>query len=91
MAKGGNYNGYCDEEVTQALDTLNVTSDEDTQTELLVEAEAGIWADAVSLPIFQFPALLVSSDRVSEVKQMPLSPAYFWNFWEWTPVTGDSE
>lgn len=91
MAKGGNYMGYCNEEVTEALKTLNVTSDYDAQTELLEQAEAGIWADAVSIPIFQFPGLLVNSDKVTEVKAMPLSPDYFWNFWEWTPVEAAAE
>ncbi|WP_127475711.1 ABC transporter family substrate-binding protein [Microbacterium sulfonylureivorans] len=91
MAKGGNYNAFCSEEVTEALHTLNVTSDYDAQTELLKTAEAGIWADAVTLPIFQFPGLLVNSDKVTEVKAMPLSPDYFWNFWEWTPVGAGAE
>lgn len=85
-AKGGNYNGYCNEDVTDTLLTLNTTSGHDEQTDLLKTAEKGIWDDAVTIPIFQFPGLLVSSDKVSEVKIMPLSPDYFWNFWEWTPV-----
>lgn len=89
-AKGGNYMGYCNQDVTDALATLNVTSDADTQTELLQTAETAIWADAVTIPIFQFPGLLVSSNKVSEVKAMPLSPDYFWNFWEWTPVESGS-
>lgn len=88
-AKGGNYNGYCNEDVTTALQTLNVTSDYDAQTDLLEQAEAGIWSDAVTIPIFQFPGLLVSSDRVTGVKAMPLSPDYFWNFWEWAPVESE--
>lgn len=91
MAKGGNYNGYCDEEVTEALKTLNVTSDFDEQTDLLEAAETGIWADAVSIPIFQFPGLTVNSDKVTEVKAMPLSPDYFWNFWEWAPADASAE
>lgn len=91
MAKGGNYNGYCNDEVTEALKTLNVTSDADEQTELLKTAEAGIWADAVTLPIFQFPGLTVNSDKVTEVKAMPLSPDYFWNFWEWAPADASAE
>ena len=90
-AKGGNYMGYCNQDVTDALATLNVTSDADTQTELLQTAETAIWADAVTIPIFQFPGLLVSSNKVSEVKAMPLSPDYFWNFWEWTPVEAAAE
>lgn len=84
-AKGGNYNGYCDEAVSEALQTLNVTADEAAQTELLTTAEAGIWEDAVTIPIFQHPGLLVWSDDVTGVEPMPLSPSYFWNFWEWTP------
>lgn len=91
MAKGGNYMGYCNQDVTDALHTLNVTADHDEQTALLETAEAGIWADAVSIPIFQFPGLLVNSDKVTEVKAMPLSPDYFWNFWEWTPVEAAAE
>ncbi len=91
MAKGGNYNGYCDEEVTAALKELNITSDFDAQTDLLEAAEAGIWADAVSIPIFQFPGLTVNSDKVTEVKAMPLSPDYFWNFWEWAPADASAE
>ncbi len=85
-AKGGNYNGYCNQEVSDALKELNITSDADAQTELLKIAETGIWADAATIPIFQFPGLLVSSDRVTGVKAMPLSPDYFWNFWEWAPA-----
>ena len=89
--KGSNYMGWCNEETTEALKTLNVTADYEEQTSLLETAEAGIWADAVSIPIFQFPGLLVNSDKVTEVKEMPLSPDYFWNFWEWTPVGADAE
>jgi peptide/nickel transport system substrate-binding protein len=33
----------------------------------------------------------VNSDKVTEVKAMPLSPDYFWNFWEWTPVDAGAE
>jgi peptide/nickel transport system substrate-binding protein len=89
--KGSNYMGWCNEETTEALKTLNVTADYDEQTSLLETAEAGIWADAVSIPIFQFPGLLVNSEKVTEVKAMPLSPDYFWNFWEWSPVGADAE
>ncbi|GAA1690272.1 hypothetical protein GCM10009808_04040 [Microbacterium sediminicola] len=89
LAKGGNYNGYCNQDVSDLLLTLNTTSDYDAQTAILEEAEAGIWSDAVTIPIFQFPGLLVSSDRVTGVEIMPLSPDYFWNFWEWAPVESE--
>ncbi|MFC7268640.1 ABC transporter family substrate-binding protein [Microbacterium fluvii] len=90
-AKGGNYMGYCNQEVTDLLAELNVTADADKQTELLTQAETLIWADAVTIPIFQFPGLTVSSKNVTGVKQMPLSPDYFWNFWEWAPANASAE
>lgn len=90
-AKGGNYMGYCNEDVTDLLHTLNVTADADEQTDLLNQAEQLIWADAVTIPIFQFPGLTVASDQVTGVKAMPLSPDYFWNFWEWAPAEAAAE
>ncbi|GAA1992660.1 ABC transporter family substrate-binding protein [Microbacterium pumilum] len=89
--KGGNYNGYCNQEVTDLLLELNVTADADKQTELLKQAEAAIWADNVTIPIFQFPGLTVSSEEVTGVKAMALSPDYFWNFWEWAPADAAAE
>ncbi|BDV31024.1 ABC transporter family substrate-binding protein [Microbacterium terricola] len=89
--KGGNYNGYCNQEVTDLLAELNVTADADRQTEILTDTETLIWADAVTIPIFQFPGLTVSSDKVTGVKAMPLSPDYFWNFWEWAPAGAAAE
>lgn len=91
LDKGGNYNGFCDQGVTDTLNELNITSDHDAQTELLKTAEQGIWDSATSIPIFQFPALTVSSDRVTGVKAMALSPDYYWNFWEWAPTDAAAE
>lgn len=91
LDKGGNYNGFCDQGVTDTLNELNITSDHDAQTELLKTAEQGIWDSATSIPIFQFPGLTVSSDRVTGVKAMALSPDYYWNFWEWAPTDAAAE
>jgi len=88
-AKGGNYNGYCNPAVDEALSTLNVTSDADEQTALQLEIEQALWGDAYGVTIFQFPGLWVSSDTVTGVKGNPLSPDYFWNFWEWAPADAE--
>ena len=58
----------------------------DEQTQLQLQIEQELWADAYGTTVFQFPGLLVWSDQVTGVTDNPLSPNYFWNFWEWTPV-----
>jgi peptide/nickel transport system substrate-binding protein len=87
MEKGGNYSGYGNPAVDALLDELSVTSDPSKQTEIMTEIEKTLISDAYGTMIFQFPALTVASAKVSGVKPGPLSPGYFWNFWEWAPVT----
>ena len=40
--------------------------------------------DAFGITIFQFPQPTAVSNRLANVSSIPLSPTYFWNFWEWT-------
>lgn len=86
LSKAGNYNGYANSTVDSLLADLNITTDLAKQTELMLEIEKNLIADAYGTTIFQFPGLTVSSAKVSGVKPSPLSPGYYWNFWEWTPV-----
>jgi len=86
LMKGGNYTGYSNPAVDDLLATLQVTVDPATQTAIQLKIEKLLWADAYGTTVFQFPGLLVSSNKVSGVKDNPLSPNYFWNYWEWTPV-----
>lgn len=86
LLKGGNYSGYSNTTVDEKLATLQVTVDPDEQAQLQLEIEQQLWADAYGTVVFQFPGLLVWSDQVTGVKDNPLSPNYFWNFWEWTPA-----
>jgi peptide/nickel transport system substrate-binding protein len=87
LAKAGNYNGYGNSKVDQLLKDLEITTDLTKQTEIMLEIEKTLIADAYGTTIFQFPGLTVSSAKVSGVKPSPLSPGYYWNFWEWTPVS----
>ena len=87
LEKGGNYNGYANPKVDELLATLNVTTDLEQQTAIMLEVEKNLISDAYGTMIFQFPGLTVSSSKVSGVSPSALSPGYFWNFWEWTPVT----
>jgi peptide/nickel transport system substrate-binding protein len=86
-AKAGNYNGYGNPKVDGLLAELNITTDLEKQTALMLEIETNLVADAYGTTIFQFPGLTVSSSKVTGVKPSPLVPNYFWNFWEWELVT----
>jgi peptide/nickel transport system substrate-binding protein len=87
LSKGSNYNGYSNPKVDSLLNTLSVTTDVEKQTALMLEIEQNLISDAYGTKIFTFPGLTVSSAKVTGVKPNSLSPYYFWNFWEWTPVT----
>jgi len=85
-AKQSNYSGYSNTQVDDLLAKLDVTVDAKDQTDLQLQIEKLMWADAYGTTVFQFPGLLVSSDKVTGVKDNPLSPNYFWNYWEWAPA-----
>ena len=85
--KGGNYSGYCNPAVDALIAQLNTQPDPAQQAELILEIEKKLVEDAYGTVIFQFPGLLVwNKERVTGVVDNPLSPNYFWNFWDWTPV-----
>ncbi len=46
-------------------------------------AERLIVKDAITLPIFQHPAVTAVNANLKNVKPAPLSPTLVWNFWEW--------
>lgn len=78
-----NYGGYSNAEVDRLLNELNVTTDAARQKALKVEVEKLLVDDAFGLTIYQFPEITGISDNIQGVSSIPLSPNYFWNFWEW--------
>ena len=86
-----NYYGWSNEELDELFDTLSATPDEATQDDLRVQAEEIVGAQAWSVPIFQFPGITAWSDQTEGVVPGFLSPTYFWNFWDWAPVTAAAE
>lgn len=87
LTKGGNYTGYGNADVDGWLRQLNTEPDVAAQEELMRQIEKRLVDDAYGLTIFQFPGLVVwNKEKVSGVKDNPLSPNYMWNFWDWTPV-----
>ncbi|MGJ8722611.1 MAG: ABC transporter family substrate-binding protein, partial [Salinibacterium amurskyense] len=84
-----NFGGYSNTEVDGLLKDLETELDPAVQTEIQVEVEKLVWEDAYGVTIFQFPGITVWNNSVTNVDPSPLSPTYFWNFWEWAPT--DSE
>ena len=84
--KPSNFQGYANQSVDDNLAALEVETDAAKQADLQVKVEKALFDDAASLPIFQFPGLTWWDNGVSGITPAPLSPNYFWNFWEWAPV-----
>jgi len=81
---GSNFNGYNNATVDSDFKTLESTiSDTSKQKELLANVDKEVWGDAYGVTIFQFPDVTGFSNKVTGVKDAPLSPNVFWNFFDW--------
>lgn len=86
-----NFGGYSSEEVDALLKSLETELDPQRQIEIQIEVEKLLWADAYGTTIFQFPGLTWWDAGVTGIDPSPLSPTYFWNFWEWAPTAATAE
>ncbi len=70
------------------LKKLNAEPDIKKQDELNIQVETQLFKDGFGVPLFQFPEIVsFNSKKIQNVKGIPLSPAYFWNYWEWTTAS----
>ena len=79
-----NFYGYSNSEVDALFDQLQGQLDTADQQKTLQQVEKLLVDDAFGITIFQFPQPTAVSNRLANVSSIPLSPTYFWNFWEWT-------
>jgi peptide/nickel transport system substrate-binding protein len=84
-----NYYGWSDDELDGLFEDLQTETDADAQRDILIDAEKIVASKYWTVPIYQFPGLTAWSDQVEGVKPAFLSPTYFWNFWEWAPVSAE--
>lgn len=54
--------------------------------ELLSELDQLLWADAVGMPLYQFPTVTATSDEVRGVIRSPFARTALWNPWLWKPI-----
>ena len=71
-------------DVDAAYKALSTEFDAAKQVELLTTIEKELWGDAYGVTVFQFPGVTAyNKNKVSGVVPAPLSPMFFWNFWDW--------
>lgn len=82
---GNNYLGYSSRRVDEAV--YKLTNDYLSETDKLKEylaIEQQLYADAVSIPLYQHPGLIAVNRDLLNVRPSPLTPQILWNYWEWT-------
>ena len=77
-----NYGGYSNKKTDKILDEL-LSAEESEQEKISTKLESQLVKDAFGAPIFQHPELLIYRDKVKNAKSTTVSPAMFWNYWEW--------
>ena len=85
---GSNFNGYSNADVDSAFKSLEGEYDAAKQKQLLATVDKQLWADAYGVTIFQHPDVTAFSNNVQNVKDAPLAPNVFWNFFDWTVKKG---
>jgi peptide/nickel transport system substrate-binding protein len=81
---GNNLIGYNSPAMDKILDKLETKL---TPAQVIAQYKAAdklIADDAVTLPIFQHPAVTAHNAALKGVKPAPLTPNIVWNYWEWS-------
>ena len=81
---GSNYNGYSNKAVDADFTKLSSDFNAADQRKILADVDKRVWADAADVTIFQFPDVNGWSSKIQNVSDNPLSPAIFWNYFNWT-------
>ncbi len=80
---GNNLVGYNSKAMDAILDKLETKLTDAQVIAAYKAADKLIADDAVTLPIFQHPAVTAYNSALKNVKPAPLTPNIVWNYWEW--------
>jgi peptide/nickel transport system substrate-binding protein len=84
QSDGGNMNtGYKNAALDAILHSLEAKLSPAQITAKYLAAEKILMQDAISLAIFQHPAVTAVNSALKNVKPSALSPTLVWNYWEW--------
>ena len=71
-------------QMDKLMDDLTVPMSRQVLAQKYISAERIITDQALSIPVFVFPAVTAHNSDLKNVKPAPLSPTLVWNYWEWT-------
>lgn len=80
---GNNLIGYNSKAMDAILDKLEGKLTDAQVIAAYKAADKLLADDAVTLPIFQHPAVTAYNSLLKNVKPAPLTPNIVWNYWEW--------
>jgi peptide/nickel transport system substrate-binding protein len=84
LTKGGqNYNKYSSKDVDQLIAQAEVSLDPTLEANFFNQADALLWKDMVTLPLFQKPTLLVYQSKYKNMHNNITSEGPAYNAEEW--------
>jgi len=85
LASGGNnHMGWNFPALDASLRKLEQVKSDSVVNQFTAAAERLVNDNALTLAIFQHPAVTAYNSALKNVKPAPLSPTLVWNYWEWT-------
>jgi peptide/nickel transport system substrate-binding protein len=78
-----NHIGYNSSDMDKLTKKLETKLTDAQVTSTIKAAEKLLADDAVTLSIFQHPAVTAYNANLQNVKPGPLTPNTVWNYWEW--------
>lgn len=79
-----NYNGYSNKEVDALWEKAQQAASFDDAIPYMQQIDKHIIDDASVITLYQIPSVLAWSSKIENVKDAPLTPNIFWNYFDWS-------
>ena len=77
---------YSNPKVDELLEELAAPTEPEEAIRLRQQIDSLVWADGYGLPLYQFPAIVATSERVTGPAPAPFASDVLWNLWQWKPA-----
>jgi peptide/nickel transport system substrate-binding protein len=83
-----NVNSYDNPSVNALIAKWRRESDPVARGQIQQKIDKHLWHDSYGETIYQIPALVAYDEKsVAHIAPSSVAPTYFWNIWDWEPVT----
>jgi peptide/nickel transport system substrate-binding protein len=79
-----NYGGYCNKQVDAWWQQAAQSSSYSEAVPYMAKIDAQLNKDAMSLSLYQLPDVSAWESNIQNVKNAPLTPNIFWNYFDWS-------